>query len=329
MPVARAAWACDDERLSTTSGLAPGDELLNQNVAVPRVPGEFLHQVGKDEPKAHVVGMPGEGLVQVAPYGDLARARAGVRVRRQDCLDRVFLNELETFVDLVGQSQLRPRHPGHAMMKPDPLHKCGVLDQSQGRRLGRHQPGPRLVLRERFEQAGDLVSLAVDHALQQGSLIGKHYVHAASLEGYPATLAGLRRESPPLTSRVTIGSQSVPVRDRLMAIALTAVWMVASHTACATGRMGAGCAHSRFDRDTSKVIQIRDVPDEVHDALVQAAQAQGLSLTKYVLRELEQLAGRPQVVRDNAATIRRTQRMVHGRPDRQMILTVLHEGRGE
>lgn len=76
-------------------------------------------------------------------------------------------------------------------------------------------------------------------------------------------------------------------------------------------------------------MQIRDVPDEVHDALAQAAQAQGLSLTKYVLRELEQLAGRPQVVRDNATTIRRTQQTVQGRPDRETILAVLHEGRGE
>lgn len=79
----------------------------------------------------------------------------------------------------------------------------------------------------------------------------------------------------------------------------------------------------------SKVMQIRDVPDEVHDALAQAAQAQGLSLTKYVLRELEHLAGRPRVVRDNATTIRRTQQRVQGLPDREMILTLLHEGRGE
>lgn len=76
-------------------------------------------------------------------------------------------------------------------------------------------------------------------------------------------------------------------------------------------------------------MQIRDVPDEVHDALAQAAQAQGLSLTRYVLRELEHLALRPQVVRDNALTIRRTQRKVQGRLDRETILAVLHEGRGE
>ena len=79
----------------------------------------------------------------------------------------------------------------------------------------------------------------------------------------------------------------------------------------------------------SKVIQIRDVPEGVHDALVRSARAQGLSLTKYLLRELEHLAAQPQVVRDNVSTIRRTQHAVQGRPDREAILAVLHEGRGE
>lgn len=84
----------------------------------------------------------------------------------------------------------------------------------------------------------------------------------------------------------------------------------------------------RYAGTMSKVMQIRDVPDEVHDALARAARAQGLSLTKYILRELEHLARRPQVVRENVATIRRTQQMVQGRPSREAILTVLHEGRG-
>ena len=49
-----------------------------------------------------------------------------------------------------------------------------------------------------------------------------------------------------------------------------------------------GCTSHPFAlRSMSKVMQFRDVPDEVHDALAQAARAQGLSLTKYVLRELE------------------------------------------
>lgn len=79
----------------------------------------------------------------------------------------------------------------------------------------------------------------------------------------------------------------------------------------------------------SKVMHIRDVPDEVHDALAEAAEAQGLSLTRYVRRELEHLAKRTQVAQDNAAVIRRTQARVQGRPDRDTILSVLHEGRGD
>jgi hypothetical protein len=75
-------------------------------------------------------------------------------------------------------------------------------------------------------------------------------------------------------------------------------------------------------------LHIRDVPDDVHDALAEAAEAQGLSLTRYMLHELEHLAKRPQVVQDNAAVIRRTQAKVQGRPDRDTILSVLHEGRG-
>ncbi|MHB2023354.1 MAG: hypothetical protein ACYCO3_08500 [Mycobacteriales bacterium] len=78
-----------------------------------------------------------------------------------------------------------------------------------------------------------------------------------------------------------------------------------------------------------KVMHIRDVPDDVHDALAVAAKAQGLSLTRYMLHELEHLAKRPQVVRDNAAVVRRTQAKVQGHPDRDMILSVLHEGRGD
>lgn len=79
----------------------------------------------------------------------------------------------------------------------------------------------------------------------------------------------------------------------------------------------------------SKVMQIRDVPDEVHEALAGAAMAEGLSLTKYMLRELKQLANRERFVQNNTAVIRRTQSSVQGRPDRGTILAVLHEGRGD
>ena len=79
----------------------------------------------------------------------------------------------------------------------------------------------------------------------------------------------------------------------------------------------------------SRVIQIRGVPDDVHDALVDAAAAQGLSLTRYLVRELEHLARRAQMVDANAAVIRQTQAKVRGHVDRDTILTALHEGRGD
>lgn len=79
----------------------------------------------------------------------------------------------------------------------------------------------------------------------------------------------------------------------------------------------------------SKVIQIRGVPDDVHDALTETAHAQGLSLTGYLVREMEHMAMRAQAVRDNAATVRHTQAEAQGDVDRDTILSVLHEGRGE
>lgn len=78
-----------------------------------------------------------------------------------------------------------------------------------------------------------------------------------------------------------------------------------------------------------RVIQIRDVPDDVHDAIADAAQAQGLSMTRYMLRELDHLAQRSRVVHDNAAVIRQTQAKVRGRVDRGAILAALQEGRGD
>ena len=79
----------------------------------------------------------------------------------------------------------------------------------------------------------------------------------------------------------------------------------------------------------SRVIQIRDVPDEVHDALSDAAKAEGLSLTRDLLRKMEQLAKRAQGVLNNTAVIRETQAIVRGRAGRDLILKALREGRGE
>jgi len=76
-----------------------------------------------------------------------------------------------------------------------------------------------------------------------------------------------------------------------------------------------------------RVIQIRDVPDEVRDALAAEARDQGLSLTRFLRRELEQLARRPQIARHNKAVLRRTQRKVGAAVDRQRILSELDKGR--
>jgi hypothetical protein len=77
------------------------------------------------------------------------------------------------------------------------------------------------------------------------------------------------------------------------------------------------------------IAPIVDMPEEVHEALSDAAAAQGLSLTRYMLREMEHLAKRAQVVHNNAAVIRETQAKVRGHPGRDVILTALREGRGE
>ena len=81
--------------------------------------------------------------------------------------------------------------------------------------------------------------------------------------------------------------------------------------------------------DVPRVIQIRDVPDDVHDALADAARVDGLSLTRYMLREMEHLARRSQAVQANAAVIRQTQAKVRGHVDRDTILAALHERRGD
>ena len=79
----------------------------------------------------------------------------------------------------------------------------------------------------------------------------------------------------------------------------------------------------------SRVIQIRDVPDDVHEALAKAAEAEKLSLNRYVLRELEHLARRAEVVELNAGVITETRRRVHRRVARESILAALQEGREE
>ncbi|SNR31176.1 HicB family protein [Blastococcus mobilis] len=45
----------------------------------------------------------------------------------------------------------------------------------------------------------------------------------------------------------------------------------------------------------SKMLQVRHVPDAVHAELARRAAAAGVSLSDYVLRELERVAARPPV----------------------------------
>lgn len=70
------------------------------------------------------------------------------------------------------------------------------------------------------------------------------------------------------------------------------------------------------------------MPNEVRDALAQAASEEGLSLSGYVRRELEHVARRRQTVRDNAAVIRETQSKVAAHVSREAIRSVLDEDRG-
>lgn len=91
--------------------------------------------------------------------------------------------------------------------------------------------------------------------------------------------------------------------------------------------VGAVCTQSCYGQRVSRVIQIRDVPDDVHQALSEAARAQGVSLTRYMRAELAQLARRAQVVAENADLVRRTQARIGGGVDRETILQAVREGR--
>jgi uncharacterized protein (DUF1778 family) len=79
----------------------------------------------------------------------------------------------------------------------------------------------------------------------------------------------------------------------------------------------------------AKIIQIRDVPDDVHDVLVKAADSEKLSLNRYVLRELEHVARRAEAVQLNASVIKQTRARTRGTVARDTILAALHDGRDE
>lgn len=78
-----------------------------------------------------------------------------------------------------------------------------------------------------------------------------------------------------------------------------------------------------------RVIQIRGVPDDVHQALAKAAEAEKLSLNRYILRELEHLAHRAEIVELNARVVTETKARTRTKVAREAILHALREGREE
>ncbi|EMY33926.1 hypothetical protein D477_012385 [Arthrobacter crystallopoietes BAB-32] len=79
----------------------------------------------------------------------------------------------------------------------------------------------------------------------------------------------------------------------------------------------------------SKVIHIRDVPDEVHAALSSAAANSGRSLTVYLKDELELVARRSRIADSNAAVITEVRDRAAGNVSRESILEALDEGRNQ
>jgi hypothetical protein len=72
------------------------------------------------------------------------------------------------------------------------------------------------------------------------------------------------------------------------------------------------------------LIQIRDVPEEVHAELVRRAERAGLSLNRYLLQELRQIAGRGR----NAEILRRAQARPGPKLSRASIINEIRAIRG-
>lgn len=59
--------------------------------------------------------------------------------------------------------------------------------------------------------------------------------------------------------------------------------------------MGVTHASWVYRREMTKTVQVRDVPEDVHAQLRSRAAAAGVSLSEYLLRELIELARRPEI----------------------------------
>lgn len=73
----------------------------------------------------------------------------------------------------------------------------------------------------------------------------------------------------------------------------------------------------------SKVLQIRGVPDDVHEALTRQADHEGTSLNRYLLSELKHLARRG----ENAAILRRAAHRTGRRLDPEQVVRAVRDER--
>ena len=75
----------------------------------------------------------------------------------------------------------------------------------------------------------------------------------------------------------------------------------------------------------SKMIQVRNVPEEMHRALKASAAAEGLSLSDYIKRELGGLTARSSLEEIAA----RARARGPSKLTREEIVGLIHEGRGD
>lgn len=73
------------------------------------------------------------------------------------------------------------------------------------------------------------------------------------------------------------------------------------------------------------MVQIRDVPDEVHAQLRAQAEREGMSLNRYLLRELRKIARQGH----NAEVLRRARERPGKRLSRESIVAEIRAMRGE
>jgi len=77
--------------------------------------------------------------------------------------------------------------------------------------------------------------------------------------------------------------------------------------------------------DMSKMIQVRNVPDEMHRALKPRAAAEGMTLSDYIKRELGYVAGKSKL-REIAE---RNRTRGPSRLSTKMIVEIIRESRGD